>query len=94
MGTAPLVLPANEPAAYRSLLASEVPFLRPNLRVLEVEPAEPDAAVTNLCPPLVICSHMPETVRAAEVAILILSTNETDTSIQPLQGSAHAIVNP
>ena len=57
MQTYPLLLLANEPATYRSLLASELPFLRPNIRVLEIDPAHLEAAVTKLHPTVVICSR-------------------------------------
>ena len=82
MDTYPLVVLANEPDAYRSLLAAELPFLRPNLRVLEVNPAELDAAVVSLHPALVICSRALETPPASECSVLILCAEEIDSFIQ------------
>lgn len=82
------------PAVARSLLASELPFLRPDLRILAIDPADLDAVVTTLHPAVVICSHAFETIRNPAVSILILSTDETDTFVQPMHGAAQAVVNP
>jgi hypothetical protein len=94
METYPLVLLANEPGAYRSLLATELPFLRPNLRVLEINPAELDAAVTRLRPAVVICSRVLERVRDIEFAILVLYPEGEDTLIGPGDETVQALVSP
>ena len=91
MDTFPLVVLANEPGAYRSLLAAELPFLRPALRVLEVEPANLEVAVTALHPAVVICSRAWEQVPAPECSILKLYCDELDTFIQ---SGDETIVNP
>lgn len=90
MDNYPLIVLANEPGLYRSLLAAELPFLRPNLRVLEVTPAELDAAVTALHPSVVICSQPSKRV-SAQCSVLKLYCDELDTFIQ-FQGVT--IVNP
>lgn len=82
MDTYPLVVLANEPDTYRSLLAAELPFLRPNLRVLEVAPAELDASVATLQPAVVICSRALETDPPPECSVLILRAEEIETFIQ------------
>jgi hypothetical protein len=82
MDTYPLVVLANEPDTYRSLLAAELPFLRPNLRVLEVDPAELDAAVGTLHPAVVICSRPLKTDPPPACSVLILCAEEIDSFIQ------------
>lgn len=91
MDTYPLVVLANEPSSYRSLLAAELPFLRPNLRVLEVNPARLDAAVTDLHPSVVICSRVLEQTPGSGCATLMLYTEEVETFIQSQDGT---LVNP
>lgn len=90
----PLVLLANEPGTYRSLLATELPLLRPNLRVLEVNPAELDTAVTILQPAVVVCSRMLERARNIEFTILMLYPEGEDTMIWPVDGTDQAMVSP
>lgn len=87
----PLVLIANEPGTYRSLLASELPLLRPNLRIQELEPEDLETALTTLHPTVILCSRAPEHVAAAEVTILVLHAGEVDLSLQSVAG---AILNP
>lgn len=87
----PLVVLANEPAAYRSLLASELPFLRPDLRVMEIDPAELDATVETLHPAVVVCSRSYAHIRDTEVAIVLLGAGEVDSFIH---SGDEAIVNP
>ena len=91
MDAYPLVVLANEPSSYRSLLAAELPFLRPTLRVLEVDPAQLDAALLAYQPSLVICSRTPENIPASGCSILRLYCDELDTFIQSRD---ETIVNP
>lgn len=91
MDTYPLVLIANEPGTYRSLLASELPFLRPNLRIQEIEPDELETTLTTLHPAVILCSRAPEHVHDAEVTILVLHAGEVDMSLHSEDG---AIANP
>ena len=87
----PPVLIANEPGTYRSLLASELPLLRPNLRIQELEPDDLETALTTLHPTVILCSHVPEYVPDDKVTILVLHAGEVDLS---LQSEAGAILNP
>ena len=57
METYPIILLANEPGAYRSLLATELPLLQPNLRVVEIQPADVDEAISSYRPTLVLSSR-------------------------------------
>lgn len=94
MQTYPLVLLANEPCTYRSLLAAELPFLRPNLRVLEIDPAELDSAVAHLRPAVVICSRVLEKVLGLEFAILLLYPEGEDTLIRNVDGADQRMAAP
>lgn len=94
METYPLVLLANEPCTYRSLLAAELPFLRPNLRVLEIDPAELDAAVARLRPAVVVCSRVLEKVLGLEFAILLLYPEGEDTLIRSVDGADQSMASP
>ena len=91
MGAYPLVLLANEPTSYRSLLAAELPFLRPSLRVLEVTPAQLDATVLTYRPSVVICSRAVEAVLPLDCSILRLYADDIDMFIESRDG---IIVNP
>lgn len=87
----PLVVLANEPETYRSLLAAELPFLRPNLRVLEVDPAGLAAAVAAYQPAVVISSRPVEVPHGPPCAVLILRAEEIESFIQ---SSDETISNP
>jgi hypothetical protein len=91
MDSYPLVLFANEPAAYRSLLASELPFLRPNLRMAEIHPADLATAVAALHPAVIVCSCMLEHAPGSEVIVLMLSAEQGGTFMQCRD---ETIVNP
>ena len=90
----PLVLLANEPGTYRSLLATELPRLRPNLRVVEVNPADLDLAVIYHRPAVVICSRELEKVRGTEFVILVLYPNGADKLIRPVNGTHQEMESP
>lgn len=95
METYPLVLLANEPGTYRSLLATELPILRPNLRILEINPADLDSAVIYHRPAVVICSRVLEKAHDIEFAILLLYPEGADTLIQPVvDGTDQEMVSP
>jgi hypothetical protein len=92
--TYPLVLLANEPCTYRSLLATELPFLRPNLRVLEIDPADLDSKVAHLRPAVVICSRVLEKAPGCEYAVLLLYPGGEDTLIHRVDGTDQALISP
>jgi hypothetical protein len=90
----PLVLLANEPGTYRSLLATELPILRPNLRIVEVSPDELDSAVIRHRPAVVICSRVLETVQEVDFTLLVLYPNGADTLIRPVNGTHQEMPSP
>lgn len=87
----PLILIANEPRTYRSLLASELPFLRHNLRILEIDPAEVETALISLHPAVLLWSGASEHVRDAEVTLLVLRLDAGGTFLHSAEGT---ISNP
>lgn len=91
MNPYPLVLLANEPGFYRSLLASELPILRPDLRIMAIEPNDLDAVLLSLHPNVLICSRMLAPGHAPDIAILILHVTDVDASLSSREGT---IVNP
>ena len=88
------ILVANEPAAYRDMLGSEVPRLRPHLAVLLVDPADLDAAVVNIRPLLVICSELTEIVRQHAIASIVLYPEGRNEAILDIAGEQRLLPNP
>lgn len=54
---------ANEPRAYREVIAAALRELRPRIEVFITEPEDLDAAVLQRTPHLVVCSQLTEIVR-------------------------------
>lgn len=88
------VLLANEPGTYRSLLAEQLPFLRPDLRVVEVQPGEIDAAMSSYAPAVVISSRHLEPPPELNITMLVLYPEGDDTFLQTLHGASTAIRQP
>lgn len=57
------LLMANEPRAYREVIAEAVRDLRPDVEVMTVEPGEIDDTTSNFKPDMVICSVVTEMVK-------------------------------
>ena len=66
------VVVANEPRAYREVLAAAVHELRPGLEVQAVEPEELDRIVGRDLPHLVVCSRLSEVVETRAPAWVVL----------------------
>jgi hypothetical protein len=94
MEHAPLVLLANEPGAYRSVLAEGLPALRPHLRVLEVHPAELDLVVPVHRPTVVVCSREFDVVADVEFTVVMLYPGGEDTLVRRVNGTRHTLVSP
>jgi hypothetical protein len=94
METYQTVLLANEPGTYRSLLAEQLPFLRPDLHVVEVQPGEIDAAMSSYQPAVVISSRHLAPPPELNITILVLYPEGDDTILQTLHGAITAIRQP
>ena len=66
------VLVANEPCAYREVLAAAVLLLRPHLDVRIVAPGDVDGAVHRLAPHLVVCSRLSPAVLTSPLGWVLL----------------------
>ncbi len=66
------ILLANEPRAYREVMAGAVQQLRPQHEVVAVAPDDLDAEVLRLDPQLVLCSHLTPAVQAHPLTWVML----------------------
>ena len=72
MPSAPAILLANDPRAYREALTEAIRALRPAIDVHLGDPETLDVVTAMLRPALVICSEVTETVRALAPAWALL----------------------
>lgn len=77
------LLMANEPRAYREVIAEAVRELRSGVEVRTVEPGALDDAISDFGPDMVICSSATEAVRENALAWLELYP----------EFSAHSVAN-
>ncbi len=69
---------ANDPRAYREVMAAALQALRPRHAVLCVEPDELDGEVARLDPELVLCSRLtPVVQRYALVWVMLYPDGDT-----------------
>ena len=80
------VLVANEPCAYREVVAGAFQLLRPRMDVLAVDPADLDQAVCQLQPGLVVCSRLTRAVQAGPLAWVLLYPEGRGCSTVSLAG--------
>jgi hypothetical protein len=66
------VLVANEPRAYREVIAAAFHELRPQIEVIAVEPGDLDAEVVRRHPHLVVCSLLTDMARTVALAWVVL----------------------
>jgi DNA-binding IclR family transcriptional regulator len=88
------ILVANEPSAYRDLLGSQLPRLRPNLTVLLVDPADLDDALAQLRPRLVICNELSDSIRQHATAALVLNPDGAKRAVLVVDGQQQVLLNP
>lgn len=74
---------ANEPRAYREVIAEAVRELRPGVEVETVEPEDLGDAISSFGPDMVICSSATEAVREGALAWIELYP----------EFSAHSVAN-
>jgi hypothetical protein len=76
------ILVANEPRAYRDVIAAAFRELRPQHEVIPVEPDQLDGEVARLHPHLVVCSRLSEVVETSPLTwVMLYPDNETRTVI-------------
>jgi hypothetical protein len=88
------VLAANEPVAYREVVAAALGHLRPRVEVLTADPAELDAAVIRAAPHVVVCSNLTEVVRTRALGWVLLypgGENRGVVSVGGVEATVEAI---
>ena len=76
------ILLANEPRAYREVIAAAFRQLRPQHDVIVVAPDDLDAEVVRLDPQLVLCSRLTPSVQIRPIAwVLLYPVGETQSVI-------------
>jgi hypothetical protein len=66
------IVVANEPRAYREVIAAALRALRPELSVATTEPCGLDAAIVSLRPHFVLCSRLTEVVETRAPGWVVL----------------------
>ncbi len=74
------IVVANEPAAYREVLAASFQLLRPDVEVITLEPHDLDREIERLDPHLVVCSRLTEAVKSRPLAWVLLYPDGTSNS--------------
>ncbi len=85
------VVVANEPRAYREVLAAAVHELRPGLEVQAVEPEELDGIVGRDLPHLVVCSRLSEVIETRAPAWVVLYPEGEGRAVIGLGGRRTAL---
>jgi hypothetical protein len=80
------LLMANEPRAYREVIAEAVRELRPGVEVRTVEPGALDEAISEFQPDMVICSKATEAVREGVLTWLELYPEFSANSVASVNG--------
>jgi hypothetical protein len=94
MASAPLVMVANDPAAYRSVLAQALALLRPDLCVRQLDPADVETVIVTTHPCLIICNQLMEPVRRAARASIVLAVAGEGPAVVSLPGQQWRLANP
>jgi hypothetical protein len=66
------ILVANEPQAYRDVVAMAIRVFRPQMEVIVVEPEDLDREIVHRDPTLVVCSTLTEIVETRMFAWILL----------------------
>lgn len=90
----PEILIANEPRAYREVIAGALVALRPQLGTVALEPEDLDAALMGGTPRLVVCSHLTPTVQAYAPSWILLYPDGTGFATTSLRGQEHLLSAP
>jgi hypothetical protein len=80
------IMVANEPRAYREVIAEAFRQLRSDVEVITAEPIELDGAIADLAPDLVVCSQLSEVIETRPLAWILLYPDGQATAIISIQG--------
>lgn len=82
---------ANEPRAYREVIAEAVRDLRPDVEIMTVEPGKLDDSIPVFKPNMVICSVATETVKKSVLVWVELYPEFSPQSIVSVNGETSKI---
>jgi hypothetical protein len=80
------VLVANEPQAYREVLAAALRQLMPGVRILEIEPDTLASSIAALLPRVVICSRLGAVRDHLDIAWMVLYPEGKGIAIENAAG--------
>lgn len=87
------ILLANDPRAYREVIAAAVRELRPGHQVLALAPEELDGAVGSSPPELVLCSCLSALAKLRPLAWVLLYPGGTDQSVICIRGQEQTVID-
>ena len=85
------LLMANEPRAYREVIAEAVRDLRPDVEIMTVEPVEIDDSITGFRPDMVICSVATERVKKSVLVWVELYPEFSQQSVISVKGETSQV---
>lgn len=85
------VLMANEPRAYREVIAETLQALRPGIEVTLAEPCAIEQKLAVLRPHMVICNEASETVRSSVPIWIELYTGHGSRSVVSVGGESSVL---
>ncbi len=81
------LLVANEPRAYRQVIATTVGQLRPDVEVVVIAPSDDlDSKVVCLLPDMVICSRLTPAIESSRHAWVLLYPDGETSSVSSIGG--------
>jgi hypothetical protein len=87
------IVVANEPRAYREVLAAALHELRPHLEVICSEPDDLDGNICHRSPRLVLCSRLTEAVETYCDAWILLYPNRENRAVISVAGRRTVVTN-
>jgi hypothetical protein len=90
--SAPCIVVANEPRAYREALARAFRVRRPDVPVFLAEPGGLDRAVLDRAPAVVVCSALSAVVRTRPRTWIVLYPGGEDRAVLSVAGVRRTFV--
>jgi hypothetical protein len=87
------IVVANEPRAYREVLAAALHKLRPHSEVICIEPDDLDGNVCHRSPRLVLCSRLTEAVETCCDAWILLYPDRANRAVISVAGRRTVVTN-
>ena len=87
------IVVANEPRAYREVLAAALQELRPHLEVISIEPDDLAGKVCDYRPRLVLCSQLIEAVETCSDSWILLYPERENRALISVAGRQTVVTN-